>query len=101
MPGFVEAVVNPKVNAIACAVSCASARFSPPAQLRRDLAVAAAVKGGPPALSDRQKLMFLTDPLALSQLHFEVWTSPAAHPAWIAACTREGRTDRVALRQAS
>jgi membrane glycosyltransferase len=101
LPGFVEAVVNPQVNAIACAVSCAPARFSPRAQLRRDRAVAAAVKDGPPALSDRQKLMFLTDPLALSQLHFEVWTSPAAHPSWIAACTREGRGDRAALRPAS
>lgn len=101
MPGFVEAVVSPQVNAIACAVSCAPARFSPRAQLRRDRAVAAAVKSGPSALNDHQKLMFLTDPLALSQLHFEVWTSQAAHPSWIAACTREGRGDRAALRQAS
>ena len=101
MPGFVDAAVNPQVNAIVCAVSCSHARFSPRAQLRRDRAVAAAVKGGPLALTDSQKLVFLTDPLALSQLHFEVWTSSAAHRDWLAACPPEGRSDRAALRQAS
>lgn len=97
MPGFVDAAVNPQVNAIACAVSCSPARFSPRAQSRRDRAVAAAVQAGPLALTDGQKLVFLTDPLALSQLHFEVWTSPAAHPTWLAA----SRSDSAQLRQAS
>ncbi|HSE93318.1 MAG TPA: hypothetical protein VLF19_08425, partial [Methylomirabilota bacterium] len=54
------------------------------------------VKGGPRALTDRQKLFFLTDPLALSQLHFEVWTRPAAHPTWLAACLQACDGDRSA-----
>ena len=86
VPGFVDAVVNPRVNAIACAVACFHARVSPSAQSRRHRTVAAAVKGGPGALTEDQKLFFLTDGLALSQLHFEVWTSPAAHPTWPAGC---------------
>ena len=99
--GFVDAVVNPRVNAIACAVSCTHARVSPLAQLRRQNAVALALKEGPRALTDRHKLFFLTDALALSLLHFEVWTSPAAHPAWLAACLTGGRGDHAALSQAS
>ena len=99
--GFVDAVVNPQVNAIACAVSCTHVRVSPRAQLRRQRAVALAVTAGPWALTDRHKLFFLTDALALSHLHFEVWTSPDAHPSWLAACLPGGRGDQPALRQAS
>ena len=99
--GFVDAVVNPQVNAIACAVSCTHVRVSPRAQSRRHRAVAAAVTAGPWALTDRHKLFFLTDALALSHLHFEVWTSPDAHPTWFAACLPGDRGDHAALRQAS
>jgi membrane glycosyltransferase len=63
--------------------------------------VTAAVKGGARALTDREKLFFLTDALALSQLHFEIWTSPAAHPTWLAACLPGGRPCHAALRPAS
>ena len=99
--GFVDAVVNPQVNAIACAVSCTHVRVSPRAQLRRQRAVALAVTAGPWALTDRHKLFFLTDALALSHLHFEVWTSPDAHSSWLATCLPGGRGDQPALRQAS
>ena len=101
LPGFVDAVVRPEVNAIACAVGCSHARWSAPAQWRRERAVAAAVKGGPRELTDSQKLFFLTDPLALSQLHLEVSKSPAAHPDWLLTSPREDHTDGVTLRQAS
>jgi membrane glycosyltransferase len=96
-PGFVEAVVNPRVNAMVCATSCPQVRSSPRAQRRRDRAIAAVIRSGPQALTDDQMLFFLVDPLALSQLHFEVWTAAAAHPHWIAAC----RGDHTELRQAS
>jgi len=96
-PGFVDAVVHPLVNAVVCGASCPRFRCSSRAQRRRDRAVAAAVKSDPSALTERQKLFFLTDPLALSQLHFEVWTSPAAHPTWLAAC----RGDHAQLSQAA
>jgi membrane glycosyltransferase len=96
-PGFVAAVVNPRVNAMVCGTSCPQMRRSSRAQRRRDRAIAAAIRSGPHALTDDQKLLFLVDPLALSQLHFEVWTAAAAHPDWIAAC----RGDHTELRQAS
>src|SRR5262249_46789464 len=53
-------------------------------------AIATAVEHGPSALSDRQKLAFLTDPLMLSQLHLQVSTSPAAHPSWRAEPVTNG-----------
>jgi membrane glycosyltransferase len=97
VPGFVDAVVHPRVNAVACGTSSPRVKCSARAQRRRDRAVALAVKDGPAALTEQQKLFFLTDPLALSELHFQVWTSPAAHPTWLAAC----RGGDVKLRRAS
>jgi membrane glycosyltransferase len=85
-PGFVAAVVHPRVNAVACALSRPRVKRDPHMESRRERAVAMAVKEGPQALTGEDKLFFLTDCLALSQLHFQVWTSPAAHPDWLAAC---------------
>jgi membrane glycosyltransferase len=100
--GFVDAVVNPHVNAIASAVSCARTKDSPRAQVRRQNAVALALKEGPRALTDRQKLFLLSDALALSLLHFDVWTSAAAHPGWLGArVDAGGRGEYAALPQAS
>jgi membrane glycosyltransferase len=59
------------------------------------------VQGGPGALTDPQKLFLLTDPLALAQLHFQIWTSPAAHESWFAARAPRAVRDRAELRAAS
>ena len=83
-PGFVDAVVHPRVNAMVCALSRARMKYSPRQELRRDRAVGEALTEGPHALSDDTKLFLLTDAIALSQLHLQVWTSPAAHPGWLA-----------------
>ena len=86
-PGFVEAVVHPRVNAVACALSRPRVKCVPSVASRRDRAVAMALKEGPQVLTDGDKVFFLTDSLALSQLHFQVWTSPAAHPDWLVGCS--------------
>jgi membrane glycosyltransferase len=44
-----------------------------------------AVERGPGALSNAQKAALLGDPLALSRLHFQVWTSEQAHADWFGA----------------
>jgi membrane glycosyltransferase len=49
---------------------------------RRDRVLGAALTGGPQVLSDQEKVFLLTDAIALSQLHMQVWTSPHAHPDW-------------------
>jgi membrane glycosyltransferase len=100
--GFVDAVVNPHVNAIASAVSCGRPKASRRAQVRQQNAVALALKEGPHALTDRQKLFLLSDALALSLLHFDVWTSAAAHPGWLSTrVDAGGRSEYAALPQAS
>jgi membrane glycosyltransferase len=53
------------------------------------------------ALPERDRLFLLTDSVALSELHFEVWTSPVAHPTWLAACLPGQRPDYGELRQVS
>ena len=95
---FIDVVVDPVTNAIACTASPPHTRHAPGAQRRRDCAIAAAAKEGPHALTDRQKLFFLTDRVALSQLHFRVWTSPAAHPSWLGMRVPDGVGDRAMLR---
>jgi len=87
-PGFVDAVVDPELNAVAGAAVPRPGRASERARARWSRTIAAAMAHGPDTLSDRQKRLVLTDPVVLSQLHLQVSTSPAAHPAWRA--TRGG-----------
>jgi membrane glycosyltransferase len=84
-PGFVDAVVDPHVNAVACAVARVRVKGSPREESRRDRVVGEAVKLGPDGLSTAMKMFLLNDALALSQLHVQVRTSPAAHPGWLVA----------------
>jgi membrane glycosyltransferase len=81
-PGFVDAVVDPLANALACAAG--NVRQAQPATLREGALkrVDEALRVGPRGLSDRQKSVLLSDALALSRLHFQVWASPQAHASW-------------------
>jgi membrane glycosyltransferase len=81
-PGFAQAVVDPLLNALVCA--CAAARPGLPAAAREQHAELAqiALEHGTGALTAAQANLLLQDSLALSQLHFEVWSAPQAHPQW-------------------
>ncbi|MBI4207915.1 MAG: glucans biosynthesis glucosyltransferase MdoH [Betaproteobacteria bacterium] len=81
-PGFVEAVVDPVVNALACSSGVARLRPSNAIRNERRRLVRAALIDGPNALSAREKMTLLNDPLALSRLHFQVWVSTEAAPRW-------------------
>ena len=80
--GFVDAVVDPHLNAIACAAVPRQGRPFERVRARRARAIATAMEGGPDALSDQEKRLVLADPVVLSELHRQVSTSPASHPAW-------------------
>ena len=81
-PDFARAVVDPIDNAMAVAGRVTDpARFKRAAAQRMVLAEHALLHG-PGSLSAAEKTLLLGDPLALSWLHFEVWTSPRAHAAW-------------------
>lgn len=81
-PDFRAAVVDPQLNALLCA--CATARPGLPPATREAHAQLAqmALEHGSAALTPAQANLLLQDPLALSQLHFEVWCAPQAHPQW-------------------
>ncbi|MDD5247442.1 MAG: glucans biosynthesis glucosyltransferase MdoH [Rhodocyclaceae bacterium] len=83
--GFAAAVVDPLVNAVACAAGSVRARRGAAARAAQRALVNAALIGGPAALSAQQQLALLDDARALSALHFQVWSSRAAHAAWRAA----------------
>ena len=81
-PGFIDAVMDRELNVIARAAVPRRGRSSERAIARRSLVIATAIERGPDALSDQQKRLVLTDPVVLSQLHRQIATSPAVHPAW-------------------
>ena len=86
-PGFLDAVVDPIVNALACASRAARLR---PARQRAEVRqrqnlVDRALTQGPNALDAKHRCLLLRDRLALSELHLKVWSAPEAHPDWIDA----------------
>ena len=85
-PDFTKAVVDPATNALICAAGPPRFRSLPAAGSRRERLVDEALRGGPEALDPSRKMHLLNDPAALSRLHFEVWATAEAHPAWRKAC---------------
>ena len=81
-PGFIDAVVDPETNALACAAAVARFTRTGRMQNHRLQKVDLALVEGPGALSPASKLRLLGDPIALSRLHWRVWTSPDAHETW-------------------
>jgi membrane glycosyltransferase len=100
-PGFVDAVVDPELNALACAAAPHARGSSDRVHARRSRTIATAIERGPNALTDRQKRHVLMDPIVLSQLHLQVSASPAAHAAWRSARAPETVGDTGALAEAS
>ena len=80
--GFVEAVVDPIINALACADGNARVLLSPASAASRDTMVQSALTGGPGVLDVMQRNRLLNDTIALSQLHYLVWTRPDANRDW-------------------
>jgi membrane glycosyltransferase len=93
---FVDAVVDPALNALMCAA--AVARFTSIASVldEREHAVRVALLKGPGALSNALKLRLLSDPVALSRLHWLVWTAREADAAWRDAVASRQRPDGAA-----
>ncbi len=83
LAGFVDAVVDPTVNALACAAVTARPHIPTASLHARRALVDMALRQGPDGLSARQKNTLLDDPLALSALHLAVWSSPRAHDGWL------------------
>jgi membrane glycosyltransferase len=86
-PDFVAAVVDPAINAMACAADTARVRRDETNRNALRQIARHALEHGPAALTAHQKNALLSDPLVLSELHVEVWTSALVHARWRAAQT--------------
>jgi membrane glycosyltransferase len=82
------AIVDPIVNALVSGQAVMRPIQRWPREAVADALVARALRQGADALSAQDRSQLLTDPIALSALHFDVWTSPDAHPSWRAATER-------------
>jgi len=83
-PDFLMAVVDPIANAVACTTGSARGEhehtLEPSAEQKE--CVVRALAAGPEAVNAKERALLLDDPVALSQLHFEVWTAEQLHPTW-------------------
>ncbi|MBA1289969.1 glucans biosynthesis glucosyltransferase MdoH [Pseudomonas japonica] len=80
--GFVRAVVDPRQNALACALATARHGHARPVEAMRETMVGKALQGGPDSLDGNARLYLLSDPVALSRLHQQVWET--RNEAWLA-----------------
>jgi membrane glycosyltransferase len=82
LPGFLDAVVDPAINALVCACGQQGARLSERIRTSRQRLLQAALCQGPAGLSPHEKTRLLNDPLTLFQLHRHVWEASIVHPHW-------------------
>ena len=75
--GLAAAVIDPLENAVACAQGTPRTHLPPAGVEARAQLVERALAQGLEALTPRDRSRLLNDPLALSALHFAVWTSPS------------------------
>jgi len=85
---FTQAVTDPGVNALVCSIGIGRDSRSGPLRSLRSRMIDMALRNGPDALSNQEKMILLNDVHAMSHLHFQVWSSPSAHPAWFLAKIR-------------
>ncbi len=82
MPTFADAVVDPLLNALVCAVATARPGLPVTTHEQHMELANIALELCADALTPAQANLLLEDPLALSRLHFDVWCAPQAHPKW-------------------
>ena len=70
---FIDAAIDPYVNAIACAIANDRRRLPETIRRERDALARAALEGGIEDLSAEQKTRLLGDPLTLSRVHSQLW----------------------------
>jgi membrane glycosyltransferase len=89
---FIEAVIDPSLNALACAFGNRHSPQSEVVRRHRQHLVEQALKLGPEALKTQEKMILLNDAQAMSHLHLQVWSSSVVHASWFRT---EVRTPRV------
>jgi len=96
---FETAVVDPITNALVCAQAAARPATGWPRDAIGDALVDPALRQGADALAVKDRNRLLADPVALSALHWAVWTSPHAHASWRAQIASVAARPRSFLRR--
>ena len=89
--GFVRAVVDPRQNALACSLATARHGQAEPIEWMRAERVRTALTVGPEKLDGGTRLFLLSDPVALSRLHSQVWSEQ--NEAWLGAWRKSVAAD--------
>jgi membrane glycosyltransferase len=79
---FVDAVLDPRVNAAVCASRVVSHAQPVAASARRQGQVEHALRAGPHGLDTAARLALLADPVVLNRVHNELHRALAAYDAW-------------------
>ncbi|RJG01974.1 glucans biosynthesis glucosyltransferase MdoH [Noviherbaspirillum sedimenti] len=82
LPGFVDAVRDPVINALACAAVRPHPVLPAATRAARMRLLARALDAGPDALCNDDRLALLGDPLLLARLHRELRSELRTWPAW-------------------
>jgi membrane glycosyltransferase len=82
LPRFEDMVIDPRLNALACAAGTARPRQRASLRFQKSRLIQVAQRSGPQVLDAAQKNLLLSDPIALAQLHMAVWTQSDTHPGW-------------------
>lgn len=90
---FIDAVVEPLFNGVVCATGTLHLHRSSAALQMREKLITTALLKGPSAIPDLQKNALLSDPVFLSRLHFNVWSSADAHPQWLESIAQEPKDE--------
>jgi len=96
IPRFEDAVANPTVNALACAM--ATGRHQPNAlnEAQRQQQVDRVLDLGVEVLTEPQKIKLLDDPVVLARVHAGIWESQADHAIHLRQRTTPPAPEEVA-----
>jgi len=82
LPDFIDAVVDPGINALVCAAAHGHPQQPERSRKAGDALVLQALRRGPEVLTGKQKHLLMDDPRLLSALHLAVWGQLACHSSW-------------------
>lgn len=80
--GFMHALFDPSINALAGAMATARHCFSQAIDAGRERRVEEALRGELADMGDGQRLALLSDPVTLARLHYAVWQHPERYASW-------------------
>ncbi len=81
--GFIHAVFNPALNALATAMATARHRNGSVLEIARDRHVEQALNETLDKLSRDRRLVLLSDPVTMSRLHYRLWANPERYSSWV------------------